>query len=114
MEKVRYLYANRYYDDIASNAIWRTINTNSDVEKTFNGAINIIEYFSNKSGGDMVREDTEDMEKRLANIEIAINRVIAFPERFSYSVEEVEKLKERYKELAKKVHDINYRRVCWD
>ncbi len=113
IERVKYTYAYRYYPK-GHNHIYGGIKTRDDVERCFNYVKNTISYFSKFSGGDLVRSDTEDMERGIANIEIAINKMIAIPSLFGCSKEDIELLKEEYEELVKKVHEIDFRRVCWD
>lgn len=107
-------FKDRYFTSQQISAIWRTLNTDQDIERICNGCKNIILYISQHSPNKLQREDIDEMEKELGKFEIAIDRINEFQSMFSYKEEDRNTFIELYEKLVKDVSDINMRRISWD
>lgn len=113
---MRNYYSNKYFFN--DNSIWRSIKSNEDVEFHYKRLSNMINYYEKFSGGELDRENTEDLYKELGKIEIALRKIEQFNNssysNIKYIDEDISKLMEKYELLSEKVSNIDMRRVCWD
>ncbi|WP_342477784.1 hypothetical protein NYE24_00565 [Paenibacillus sp. FSL H7-0350] len=108
-------YANSYFNHDATNIIWRSLNSNTDIERITNGCKNLIKHMSTQyKAHELQREDIEEMERELGKYEIALDRISEHPQLFTFSEEEQVTFNEQFEILSDKVNKINVKKIFWD
>lgn len=105
-------YSNKHF--FRDDTFFRTVNTNEDVERAYNGIKNTIKFYSEIYP--LVREDIVRLEKYCGEYEIAVIKVIQCFDicNFDYTANELQRLIDSIYVLYKEVGDIQMRLACQD
>ncbi|SDC80965.1 hypothetical protein SAMN05421663_104174 [Terribacillus halophilus] len=109
-------YSSRYFkDQFSSNKIWASVMGKEGIEMKFNASENLIDYMLKKYRPHKLhREDFEELEISLAEVEIALNKLNSLPERFEVTDEEKAAFIKKYEELCERVERANLQRISWN
>lgn len=109
-----YKYVDKYYNFHEKSKVWRNINSDEDVQKCINRGSNALRIYEDISVKDRIREDTEGVERQLADIEIALERIEKLPNLFTFTQEDVKCMKGKFVEFEKQLELLDLQRVSWD
>lgn len=110
----KYKYAEKHFNQQERSQIWRDINDNSDVERKFTSCESQIKMIKEIPIKHRIREDRINGEKALGEIEIALKRIIKFPNKFSFTNEDLESFKEKFIAYEKELNKLDMQRISWD
>lgn len=112
--KVDNKYEIRYFPmQVDVHPIWRKFMNREDVLAGIERVRSSIAYMSKYAPHKLNKEDMEFMEKPLAELEIAMRKIERIPSSFNFSEEEVNEIRETYKNFREKIEQINLQRISW-
>ncbi|MED4046795.1 hypothetical protein P4640_27755 [Priestia aryabhattai] len=109
-----YKYANKHFNQHEKDAIWRDINNDADVQRKFNSCRSSIDMTREIAPKDRIREDFVEIEKALAEIEIAFKRIEKLPNNFSFNDNDILKFKEQFRKFEEEASKLNMQRIGWN